>query len=184
MAARKAIVKWSAIALDELIHLIRGQRVMIDEDIARLYGIQTKVLNQAVARNRERFPLDFAFRLTAQEFTNLKSQFVTSSFDHGGRRKLPWAFTEQGVAMLSSVLRSPIAVGVNIEIMRGFVRIRRLLATPGELISQLQKLAESVKLHDEKIRAIEQIIDHLVAPQPEPPRGRFGFHPPSRDGNS
>src|SRR5262245_65114027 len=117
---------------------------MLDSDLSKLYGVPTKVLNQAVERNRERFPDDFAFHLTPQEVANLKSQFVTSSLGHGGRRKPPRVFTEQGVAMLSSVLRSPIAVRVNVEIMRAFVRIRRLLATPGELVAQLQQLAETV----------------------------------------
>jgi hypothetical protein len=165
-----------------LIYVIRDERVMLDSDLAALYRVPTERLNEQVARNRERFPEDFAFQLTLEEFRNLKSQSASLGLRYGGRRYRPWVFTEQGVAMLSSVLRSPIAVRVNIEIMRAFVRIRRLLATPGELISQLQALAESVKLHDDKIRAIEQIIDHLVAPQPEPPRGRFGFYSPNRDG--
>lgn len=181
MAKSKSRLIASA-SLLPLIHLIRGERVMLDSDLAVLYGISTMRLNEQLNRNQERFPDDFAFQLTLEEFRNLRSHSAISNSTFGGRRKLPWVFTEQGVAMLSSVLRSPIAVRVNIEIMRAFVRIRRLLATPGELISQLQALAESVKLHDDKIRAIEQIIDHLVSPQPEPPRGRFGFQPPSRDG--
>src|SRR5206468_7142175 len=122
--------------LESAIHLIRGQRVMLDADLAMIYGVTTKRLNEQLKRNRLRFPPDFAFQLTVQEFTNLKSQIATSSLAHGGRRKLPRAFTEQGVAMLSSVLRSPTAVRVNIEIMRAFVRLRRLLATPGELVAQ------------------------------------------------
>jgi hypothetical protein len=166
-----------------LIHVVRGERVMLDSDLAALYGVSTLRLNEQVTRNLDRFPPDFMFEMNLEEYRNWRSQFATSNSNHGGRRKLPRVFTEQGVAMLSSVLRSPIAVRVNIEIMRAFVRVRRLLATPGELISQLQKLAESVKLHDDKIRAIEKIIDQLVAPEPEPPRGRFGFQPPSRDGN-
>lgn len=179
---QKALERLSQTNLEFLIDSVREQRVMLDSDISELYGISTATLNQAVARNRDRFPPDFAFQLTLEEARHLRSQNATSNAEYGGRRKLPWVFTEQGVAMLSSVLRSPIAVRVNIEIMRAFVRIRRLLATPGDLVSQLQALAESVKLHDDKIRAIEQIIDHLVAPQPAPPRGRFGFHPPGRDG--
>src|SRR5688572_1655386 len=107
-------------ALEEIersIHVIRGQRVMLDVDLARLYGVTTKRLNEQVSRNLGRFPDDFAYRLTAHEVANLRSQIATSRSRHGGRRTLPWAFTEQGVAMLSSVLRSPIAVRVNIEIM-------------------------------------------------------------------
>jgi hypothetical protein len=103
--------------IERQIYVVRGQRVMLDGDLAELYGVLPKVLNQAMKRNAARFPDDFAFRLTLQEFRNLMSQIVTSSLAHGGRRKLPTAFTEQGVAMLSSVLRSPMAVRVNIEIM-------------------------------------------------------------------
>jgi hypothetical protein len=150
--------------IERTIHVIRGQRVMLDDDLAKLYGIEVKVLNQAVRRNRQRFPSDFAFLITLQEFRNLKSQIVTSSLGYGGRRKLPWAFTEHGVAMLSSVLRSPMAVRVNIEIVRTFVRLRRLLATPGELVEQLRQLADTVQLHDVQIKEI----------------ARFGFQPPNR----
>src|SRR5919201_1461218 len=118
-------------------------------------------LNQAVRRNRERFPGDFAFQLTQQEFSNLISQFVISSSRHGGRRKLPWVFTEHGVAMLSSVLRSPTAIRVNIEIIRAFIRLRRLMATPGELVEQLQRLAQTVQLHDDQIQAITQVLRQM-----------------------
>jgi hypothetical protein len=107
--------------IESRLHVIRGQRVILDSDIAELYGVPTKALNQAVERNRERFPDDFTFLLAPHEVTNLKSQSVTSSSGHGGRRKPPRAFTEQGVAMLSSVLRSETAVRVNIAIMRAFV---------------------------------------------------------------
>jgi len=134
--------------IEQSIHLIRGQRVMIDSDLARLYGVSTSRLNEQVARNLERFPDDFSFILTWQEFTDLRSQNATASLGHGGRRTPPRVFTEHGVAMLSSVLRSPTAVNVNIAIMRTFVRLRRLLATPGELVQQLTELAETVKLHD------------------------------------
>ncbi len=104
--------------IERSIHVIRGQRVMLDADLAILYRVPTRQLNQQVSRNKDRFPDDFAYQLTQQEFTNLISQIVTSSSGYGGRRKLPWVFTEQGVAMLSSVLKSPTAVRVNIEIMR------------------------------------------------------------------
>ena len=129
--------------IERAIHVVRGQRVLLDSDLASLYGVTTKALNQAVKRNAERFPPDFAFRLTRQEFTALMSQIVTSKkAGPGGRRKLPWVFTEHGVAMLSSVLRSRQAARVNVEIMRAFVRLRRLLATPGELVEQIAQLAE------------------------------------------
>ncbi len=117
---------------------------MLDADLAKLYGVPTHRLNEQVSRNKDRFPLDFAYQLTGQEFTSLISQNAISKRGRGGRRTRPWVFTEQGVAMHSSVLKSPTAVRVNIEIMRTFVRLRRLLATPGELVEQLTKLAETV----------------------------------------
>ena len=163
--------------LEQMIHVIRGQRVMLDSDLAKLYGVTTTALNQAVRRNAERFPDDFSYQLTQQEFNDLMSQIVTSKMGRGGRRKLPRVFTEHGVAMLSSVLRSPQAVRVNIEIMRAFVRLRRLLATPGELVQQLHQLAETVQLHDGEIRAIAQILRKMME-QPPPPKGRIGFQTP------
>ena len=134
-------------------------------------------LNQAVKRNLERFPDDFAFQLTLQEFTALISQIVISKKGRGGRRKMPWVFTEHGVAMLSSVLHSPMAVKVNIEIMRAFVRMRRLMATPGELVAQITKLAETVQLHDEHIQVIMDVLRKLMEPPPAP-KGRIGFQLP------
>jgi hypothetical protein len=171
--------------IERSIHVIRGQRVMLDFDLAKLYGILTHVLNQTVKRNRTRFPSDFAFPLTLQEFRNLISQNVISSSGYGGRRKMPWAFTEHGVAMLSSVLRTPIAVRVNIEIMRAFVRIRRLLATPGELVEQLRQLADTVQLHDGQIKEIARVIQQMIEPpHPQVPPRRFGFQPPARSGDA
>jgi hypothetical protein len=160
--------------VERKIHIVRGVRVMLDADLAELYGDPTHRLNEAIKRNRDRFPEYFAFLLTQQEFANLISQSAISSSGYGGRRKLPWVFTEQGVAMLSGVLRSPTAVRVNIEIMRAFVRIRRLLATPGELVAQLSSLAETVQLHDEKIKVIMEALRRLMAPLPAP-KGRIGF---------
>lgn len=162
--------------LDGKIYVVRGVRVMLDEDLATLYGVLTKRLNEQVDRNIVRFPEDFSFVLTLQEFAILKSQIATSSSDHGGRRKLPRVFTEQGVAMLSGVLRSETAVRVNIEIMRAFVRIRQLLATPGDIVTQLQQLAEAVKLHDKQIAAISEILHKMLAPPPVPPKRPIGFH--------
>ena len=156
------------------IRVIRGQRVMLDSDLAELYGVPTRILNQQVSRNKERFPEDFAFQLTQQEFTSLMSQIVISKPGRGGRRKRPWAFTEQGVAMLSSVLNSPIAIRVNIEIMRTFVRLRRLMATPGELVEQLTRLAETVELHDDQIQVISQVLQQMLE-KPVPPRRSIGF---------
>jgi hypothetical protein len=161
--------------IQRMVRVVRGQRVMLDFDLARLYGVPTSALNQAVQRNTDRFPEDFAYPLTRQEFTNLMSQIVISSSGHGGRRKLPWAFTEHGVAMLSSVLKSPNAVRVNIEIMRIFVRLRRLMATPGELVEQLTRLAETVQLHDGQIKAIAQVLNKLMERDAKPKR-EIGFH--------
>ena len=162
--------------IERRIYVIRGQRVMLDSELGRLYGVATKALNQAVARNADRFPGDFAYQLTAQEFADLKSQIVTSKTGRGGKQKLPWVFTEHGVAMLSSVLRSPRAVQVNIAIMRAFVRMRRLLATPGELVAQLNQLADSVQLHEEQIKTIADVLRRMMEPPPETPKRKIGFH--------
>ena len=166
--------------IERAIHVIRGQRVMLDADLANLYGVTTSRLNEQVTRNKDRFPEDFAYQLTQQEFTSLMSQFATSKPVRGGRRKRPWAFTEQGVAMLSSVLNSPTAVRVNIEIMRTFVRLRRLMATPGELVEQLTKLAEVVQLHDDQIKVISEVLQKMLE-QPTVPQRRIGFHAESDD---
>ena len=147
---------------------------MLDSDLARLYGVTTSRLNEQLSRNKDRFPADFAFQLMQQEFTALISQIAISKTGRGGRRTRPWVFTEQGVAMLSSVLHSPTAARVNVEIMRTFVRLRRLVATPGELVEQLTKLAETVQWHDEQIKVIRQVLQQMLE-QPEPPKRRIGF---------
>jgi ORF6N domain len=149
---------------------IRGQKVLLSQQLAELYGVETKVLNQAVARNRERFPDDFMFQLNREELDNLKSQFVTSSW--GGIRTPPYAFTEQGVAMLSSVLHSRRAVAVNIEIMRAFVRLRQLLATNTELARKLDALE---KKYDAQFKVVFDAIRQLMSPEVRP-RREIGFH--------
>jgi hypothetical protein len=156
------------------IYLIRGQRVMLGQDLAILYGVAVKVLNQAVKRNAVRFPADFVFQLKAEELANLKSQFVTSSWG-GPRRARPYAFTEQGVAMPSSVLKSERAVKVNIAIMRAFVKLRQTLETNRELAHKFSELEKRVGKHDEEIGAILEAIRQLMAP-PEKPRREIGFH--------
>jgi hypothetical protein len=161
--------------IQQMVHVVRGQRVMLDFDLARLYGVPTSALNQAVRRNADRFPEDFAYQLTQQELTSLMSQIVISKTSRGGRQKLPRAFTEHGVAMLSSVLRSPTAVRVNIEIIRIFVRLRRLMATPGELVEQLTQLAETVQLHDGQIKSIAQVLNKLME-RPVEAKHTIGFH--------
>jgi len=162
--------------IEQAIVVVRGQRVLLDSDLANLYGVLTSALNQAVRRNAERFPSDFAFQLTQQEYIDLISQIVISKTGRGGRREFPWGFTEQGVAMLSSVLHSPTAARVNVEIMRAFVRLRRLLATPGELVEQITKLGETVRLHDDQIKTIAQVLRQMMEKPPEQSKGRIGFH--------
>ena len=150
--------------VDDQIHVIRGVSVMLDSDLAVLYGVSTKVLLQAVRRNRKRFPSDFMFQVTDQELTNLRSQIVTSSLArrYGGRRYRPWAFTEQGVAMLSSVLRSDTAVRVNIEIMRAFVRLRRAAIVSGQVMALVEDLSKRVDVHDAVITDIVESIRQMV----------------------
>jgi hypothetical protein len=152
---------------------VRGHHVMLDTDLARLYGVPVKALNQAVKRNRERFPEDFMFRLTPQEAESLRSQIVTSKAVRGGRRTPPVAFTEQGVAMLSSVLRGPRAVRVNIEIVRVFVRLRRILASNAELARALDALEAR---YDAQFETVFQAIRDLMSPTPTS-RKRIGFRP-------
>jgi len=157
--------------IERSILLIRGQKVMLDRDLADLYGVETKTLNRAVQRNAERFPSDFMFQLTLKEVTALRYQFGTSK-GRGGRRYLPRAFTEQGVAMLSSVLKSKRAVRVNIEIMRAFVRLRQLLATHKELARKLEQLERK---YDTQFKVVFEAIRQLMEPPPEKPKGRIGF---------
>jgi hypothetical protein len=158
--------------IEKAILLIRGQKVMLDADLAALYGVETGALTRAVRRNIDRFPGDFMFRLTNEEFGNLKRQFGISS-QWGGRRYPPYAFTEQGVAMLSSVLRSKRAVLVNIEIMRAFVRLRRMLASHAELA---RKVAALEKKYDEQFKVVFDALRQLMKP-PEPKRRPIGFRP-------
>jgi hypothetical protein len=161
--------------IERHILLIRGQKVMLDADLADLYNVDTKVLNQAVKRNLERFPRDFMFRLADKELNSLRSQFVTSNEKRGGRRSNPYAFTEQGVAMLSSVLRSPRAVKVNIAIMRAFVKLREILASHRQLA---RKLEEMESRYDSQFSAVFDAIRELMEP-PVKPRRRIGFGSPN-----
>ncbi|HWZ99554.1 MAG TPA: ORF6N domain-containing protein [Candidatus Dormibacteraeota bacterium] len=163
------------------IYFLRGQRVMLSADLARLYGVEVRALVQAVQRNIERFPDDFLFQLTDDEYTNLKSQFVISSWG-GARRARPYAFTEQGVAMLSSVLRGSRAVQVNIAIMRTFVRLREMLATNQKL---RRKIEDMEKRYDAKFQVIFATIESMLEEE-EGPKRSIGFHasltkPKSRD---
>ena len=160
--------------IESRIWLIRGQKVLLDADLAALYQVETKRLNEAVRRNRDRFPEDFMFRLAPAENENLRSQIATSSEVWGGRRYLPYAFTEQGIAMLSSVLRSKRAIQVNIAIMRTFVRLRQLLASHEDLARQLEELRSKQEEHGQQIQAVFQAIQYLIEAPAEPKR-RIGF---------
>jgi hypothetical protein len=155
------------------IRRIRGHKVLLDSDLAVLYGVTTGNLNKSVKRNSERFPSDFMFRLKADEVRNLRFQFGISRW--GGRRAIPYAFTEQDIAMLSSVLNSDRAVKVNIAIMRAFVKLRQILETNRELGKKFSELEQRVGKHDEEIDAILEAIRPLMAP-PDRPRPEIGFH--------
>ena len=160
--------------LENRIYLIRGQKVMLDQDLAMLYGVKTKELNKAVKRNMARFPADFAFQLNDREVSILRFQFGTSSW--GGRRYRPLAFTEQGLAMLSSVLRSPRAIQVNIAIMRTFVKLRETLALHKELAVKLAELERRIMGHDVDIKSVFEALEELRPLAKEPPKG-IGFRP-------
>ena len=148
---------------------IRCEKILLDRDLAQLYGVEVKVLNQSVRRNIDRFPTDFMFQLSKKEFLNLKSQFVTSSW--GGVRKLPLAFTEQGVAMLSSVLSSKRAIQVNIAIMRAFVELRRMIDANKELLARIEKLEEN---YNAKFQIVFEAIKQLMKEE-EKPTNKIGF---------
>ena len=162
--------------IETRILFVRGHKVLLDTDLAALYGVPTKVLVQAVRRNIERFPPDFMFQLMEQELRILRSQIVTSSprdaREWGGRRTRPYAFSEQGVAMLSSVLRSRRAIAVNIAVMRAFVRLRAMVSANAELAKKLDELERRVADHDEAITSVVRAIRELMAPQEPKPRRR------------
>jgi hypothetical protein len=167
--------KTSAIAtapIERQIRLIRGEKVLLDADLAALYGVTTKRLNEQVRRNLRRFPQDFIFQLTAEEFADLKSHFATSSW--GGRRKRPWAFTEHGAIMAASVLNSPRAIEVSVYVVRAFVQLRTLLATHKALAAKLHELERKLTTHDQAIAGILEAIRQLMAP-PAPKRRGIGF---------
>ena len=161
--------------LENAIHLIRGHRVMLDSDLAGIYGVTAKRLNEQLKRNRPRFPDDFAFQLTGQEFTNLKSQIATSS-SHGGKRKLPWVFTEHGALMLASVLNSEIAVQASVRVVRAFVRLREMVAANVQLAAKLRELERRLDSHDEGIANLFAALKQLLEPSEPTKRREIGFH--------
>jgi hypothetical protein len=176
MTKRKSSIATDALVPVELIerriYLVRGHKVMLDSELAELYQVPTKVFNQAVSRNRNRFPKDFMFQLTVEEDESLRSQIVTSKVGRGGRRYRPYVFTEQGVAMLSSVLNSERAVQVNIAIMRAFVRLREMMESNKELAAKLDALE---KKYDAQFSVVFQAIRKLMQPSPAKNSRRIGF---------
>lgn len=161
--------------IEQRIFAIRGHRVMLDSDLAEIYGVQTKVLNQAVRRNKDRFPEDFAFQLNNKEFTNLRSQFVTSSKTRRGLKYRPYVFTEHGALMLASVLNSSQAVEMSLFVVRAFVRLRETLSHHKELASKLNKLEQKFGKHDEEIQLLFNVIKKLMEPPSASSRKRIGF---------
>jgi len=158
------------------IYLIRGQRVMLDSDLAAIYQVTTKRLNQQFTRNRKRFPVDFAFQLAAEEFTSsgLRLQFATSN-RRGGRRYLPWVFTEHGAIMLASVLNSDVAVQASVRVVRAFIKLREMVAANAQLASKLEELERRLDSHDEAIVDLFAALRRLLEPEAKPKR-EIGFH--------
>ncbi|CAH0216842.1 hypothetical protein SRABI27_02127 [Pedobacter sp. Bi27] len=156
------------------IYELRGLKVMLDSDLAELYGVETKRLNEQVGRNPDRFPEDFMFQLNDEEWLNLKSQFATSSW--GGRRKLPFVFTEHGILMLSSVLNSKQAIQVNIQIVRIFSRIRQFIIDNGELKLEIEEIKKTLNNHDKNIELVFTYLDRLIDKKTGP-RKRIGYMP-------
>lgn len=171
MAESRAVAR----PVEPVIVTVRNQRVILSHDLARAYGVEPRTLNQAVKRNLERFPADFAFQLTKQEVQNLRSQAVISS-SWGGRRYLPLAFTEHGAVAAAFVLNSPRAVEMSVFVVRAFLRLRQLVASQAELARKLDELERRVSAHDSDLQQVVQAIRSLVAP-PATPRPRIGFKP-------
>jgi hypothetical protein len=163
--------------IERRILLLRGHKVILDSQLAELYEVPTFRLNEAVKRNQRRFPEDFMFRLTKEEAGPLTSQSAMSKAGRGGRRTLPYVFTEQGVAMLSTVLNSERAIAVNITIMRTFVRLRQILATHKELAARLEVLERK---YDQKFKVVFDVLKQLMQPPPSPPKPPLGFISPKR----
>ncbi len=173
MSGTNALVSVDRVARS--IYVIRGQKVMLDSDLARIYGVSTERLNQQVRRNRDRFPADFMFRLTAREAENLTLQNARSSPGYGGRRYLPYAFTEHGALMLASVLRTPVAVQASVRIVRTFVKLLEMLAAHAELARRLNEVESRMATQDGRIQTLFEVLQQLMT-APEPKRRGIGFH--------
>ncbi len=161
-------------SLEPLILVIRNQRVILDADLARLYGVTTKAFNQAVKRNADRFPKDFAFQPTEAELKILRSQIVTSS--HGGRRYRPWAFTEHGAVMAANILHSERAVQMSVFVVRAFVRLREHIAANAAILKRLAEIDRTLLQHDTALLDLYEKLLPLLQPPPDPPQRRIGFH--------
>lgn len=176
MAKSKAVVQVPDDIIMNQIYYIRGQKVMIDSDLASLYEVETKVLNQAVKRNLKRFPEDFMFQLTKKEWDIMRSQFVTASQNKRNINASPYIFTEQGVAMLSSILKSDRAIDVNIQIMRIFTRIRKMLSDNTDLRLEIEKIKKKMDNHDKNIEQVFQYLDELLEKKENPKdRKQIGY---------
>jgi hypothetical protein len=186
----EAVTKREVAALEPLILAIRGQRVMLDADLARLYRVSTKRFNEAFNRNRRRFPVDFAFQITAREHSDLRSQIATSSLQsidslresgsgrrsHGGRRHLPWVFTEHGSLMAANILRSERAVRMSIYVIRAFVRLREEAAADAAIRKRLAEIDTTLIAHDNALHDVYRKLLPLLQPPPDSPKRRIGFH--------
>jgi len=175
----KKTIEKSTLLADEVImnkiYMVRGQKVMIDRDLAKQYGVETKILKQAVRRNKKRFPDDFMFEMSKAELENWRSQIVTSNFgDKMGLRYTPFCFTEQGVTMLACILNSARAVTINIQIIRIFTKLREMIITHKDILLKLDKLEKKVTNHDENIQMIFEALKQLLNP-PQEPKRRIGF---------
>ncbi len=159
---------------------VRGHRVVLDADLARLYGVPTKAFNQAFKRNVHRFPDDFAFQLTEEEVENLRSQIVTSSAGHGGSRYLPWVFTEHGALMAANILRTARAVEMSVYVVRAFVKQRETLATNAVILKRLAEIDKTLLEHDSALKILWHRLQPLLAPQPETTKPKIGFHEGNR----
>lgn len=162
------------------IFTIRGLRIILDTDLARLYGVPTKVFNQAFKRNAHRFPEDFAFQLTSEETENLRSQSVTPSSGHGGRRYAPWVFTEHGALMAANILRSDHAIEMSVYVVRAFVKQREALVSNAVILKRLAEIDKTLLEHDSGLRLLWSRLQPLLSPPPAPPKPRIGFHEGNR----
>jgi hypothetical protein len=176
---KQAIIKITEEVIVEKIHIIRGIKIMLDRDLSEMYNVETRVLKQAVKRNIIRFPEDFMFEMTPEEFKNWRSQFVTSNSDKMGLRYPPFCFTEQGVAMLSSILNSETAIAVNIQIIRVFTKMKQLLLDNKELLLKIEKIERKLIGHDEDLEKVFKILKKLIQ-EPTPKRETVGFPYPNK----